>query len=203
MIIFGSTTLNSTIDNGQFFCPRCNMTRQYRHIGVNRYFTLYFIPLIPLGRAGDYVECMQCTGTYGSEVLHYRPEGTEHLNSSASKLYTDLRRCLIAVLIEAQRTEPSTLAALQTWYEQQAHEQVSMEVIAQELRQAAEARANVGSFARSAFGPLGEDTKLSILQSGRSLLERSGRLEEREKAALRQLGYGLDIPSRLVEATLS
>ena len=52
MIIFGTTSLNSTIDSGTFFCPRCSAQQHYRMIGVNRWFTLYFIPVIPMGRAG-------------------------------------------------------------------------------------------------------------------------------------------------------
>ena len=49
MIIFGTTGLNSTKERGAFNCPRCSMQRGYRWISVNRFFTLYFIPLIPLG----------------------------------------------------------------------------------------------------------------------------------------------------------
>jgi hypothetical protein len=203
MIIFGSTSLNSTIGSGDFFCPRCNMQRPYRHIGVNRFFTLYFIPLIPMGRAGDYVECQQCTGTYGAEVLNYRPESAGNLGSSATKFWTDLRRCLIVLLHNAQRTDPQTLSLLKSWYEHQAQDAVSLDVIARELRQAAEAGAQVAGFAQQSLGGLGEDTKLSVLQAGRGLLERNGRLEEGEKAALRQLGAGLGIPAQLVETHLS
>lgn len=195
MIIFGSTSLNSTIGSGDFFCPRCNLPRQYRHIGVNRFFTLYFIPLIPMGRAGDYVECVQCTGTYGMEILNYNPE------AALAQFWIDLRRCLVLLLHEAQRTDSASLARLKAWFEEQAHEPVTPETIHEELQHAAQASANLTNFVHQQFSNLDEDNKLTVLLAGRDLLKQNGPLEERDKAALRKFGAGLRIPTLLIERT--
>src|SRR6185503_8857843 len=65
--------MTSTRQKGVFHCPRCGPERPFAHKVVQRYFTLYFIPLIPMGKAGEYVECTQCSGTFGVEALHYDP----------------------------------------------------------------------------------------------------------------------------------
>lgn len=77
MIIFGTRSVESTIGNGFFYCPRCNTQRTYRLIGVNRWFTLYFIPVIPMGRIGRYVECDSCAGTFAEEVLGMHAGGSD------------------------------------------------------------------------------------------------------------------------------
>lgn len=78
LIIFGRRNSTSVESTGQFNCPRCGPGRVYLHKVVKRWFTLYFIPIIPMGRVGDYVECQSCGGTYGSEILAFAlpPPGT-------------------------------------------------------------------------------------------------------------------------------
>ncbi len=60
MIIFGTTTKESTVAEGAFACPRCQTPQNYRQVALSRWFTLYFLPVIPLGRLGEQVECQGC-----------------------------------------------------------------------------------------------------------------------------------------------
>ncbi|MEE8435557.1 MAG: TerB family tellurite resistance protein [bacterium] len=69
LIIFGIRGITTTPETGQFFCPSCETDRIFYRKVVRNWFTLYFIPLIPLGRAGEYVECDLCLKTYEAEVL--------------------------------------------------------------------------------------------------------------------------------------
>ena len=71
MIIFGTTGIKTTIKEGQFHCPQCHSQKNYRHRKINKFFTLYFIPIIPLGSAGEFVECRSCKGTFVPRVLEY------------------------------------------------------------------------------------------------------------------------------------
>jgi len=73
LIIFGTRGVRSTVKEGTFFCPQCISEKNYKHKKVTQFFTLYFIPLIPLGNKGEYVECMTCRNTYIERVLHMRP----------------------------------------------------------------------------------------------------------------------------------
>lgn len=69
LVIFGWRSRAHTIGSGQFFCPREGGDRRYEHKEARRWFTLFFIPLIPLNRLGDYVECTSCNSTYYTAVL--------------------------------------------------------------------------------------------------------------------------------------
>lgn len=72
-IIFGTRGVRSTIKQGQFYCPQCDGDTSYKHKKVTQFFTLYFIPLIPLGNKGQYVECQSCRNTYIERILEMRP----------------------------------------------------------------------------------------------------------------------------------
>lgn len=67
--IFGLTARNKTIGSGTFFCPREGGDRHYEHKQARRFFSLFFIPLIPMKELGEYIECDSCQNTYDPDVL--------------------------------------------------------------------------------------------------------------------------------------
>lgn len=68
MIITGVRTTESTVATGQFSCPCCRTRQNYRQIVYQRWFTLYFIPVMPLGRLGEQVECQGCYSRFAPEA---------------------------------------------------------------------------------------------------------------------------------------
>jgi len=69
LIIFGLRVFYRTIAQGIFHCRRCGGDRQYRHRDGRRWFTLFFIPVIPLNSVGDHVQCAICRTRYVTDVL--------------------------------------------------------------------------------------------------------------------------------------
>ena len=71
--IAGLTTRRTTVDSGRFHCPNEGAVRGYQRLRARRWFTLFFVPLLPLGTRGDWVRCRSCAATYDSDVLHRHP----------------------------------------------------------------------------------------------------------------------------------
>jgi hypothetical protein len=69
LIIFGLRVFYRTIAQGTFHCRRCGGDRQYRHRAGRRWFTLFFLPVIPLTTVGEHVQCTICRTRYVTEVL--------------------------------------------------------------------------------------------------------------------------------------
>lgn len=91
MIIFGTKPRMKTIGTGSFYCPKCQTTRQYDHKRGKNYFTLYFVPLFPIGDLGEFVECQTCHMTFQLDVLKLKPPPSKRdlaamLNSVKSTL---------------------------------------------------------------------------------------------------------------------
>lgn len=68
IIIWGIRSRRTEIGKGQFDCPKCGALRDYRHIQVADYFTLFFLPLFRVRKRGAYVECLVCMHTFKPEA---------------------------------------------------------------------------------------------------------------------------------------
>lgn len=75
MLIIGTRGItSSTGETGKFSCPGCSTHASYRERQIRQWLTLYFIPVIPLGIAGKYVECENCRQAYDPAILTYDPQ---------------------------------------------------------------------------------------------------------------------------------
>jgi hypothetical protein len=69
LIIFGLRVFFRTLAQGTFHCRRCGGDREYRHRAGRRWFTLFFLPVIPLNAVGEHVQCTTCKTRYVTDVL--------------------------------------------------------------------------------------------------------------------------------------
>jgi len=69
VIIWGLRVIYHTVAQGTFFCRKCGGDRAYRRRAGRRFITVFFIPLIPLSKTGEHVQCTTCKTRYVTEVL--------------------------------------------------------------------------------------------------------------------------------------
>ncbi|ACU75870.1 hypothetical protein Caci_7040 [Catenulispora acidiphila DSM 44928] len=69
MIVWGWKTVFRVIGRGVFSCPTCGADRNYERRKAQRFFTLFFIPLIPLKVVGEFVRCTYCKNDFRDSVL--------------------------------------------------------------------------------------------------------------------------------------
>jgi tellurite resistance protein len=93
VIIFGWRVLWRSAGNGVFHCQRCRVDRQFSHMVGRRWFTLFFIPVIPLGQTGQHVRCLACGTRYRMEALNVPTSAQAQV-----ALPTGMRAAAVAVL---------------------------------------------------------------------------------------------------------
>jgi hypothetical protein len=69
LIIWGLRVFYHTLAQGVFHCRKCGGDRDYRHRAGRRFITVFFIPLIPLNKTGEHVQCTTCKTRYVVDVL--------------------------------------------------------------------------------------------------------------------------------------
>ena len=69
LIIASLRIVYRIVAQGVFFCRKCGGDRKYRRRAGRRFVTLFFIPVIPLSRTGEHVQCVTCKTRYVPEVL--------------------------------------------------------------------------------------------------------------------------------------
>ncbi len=184
MIIWGSRGINSLHGTGYFECPRCGPNRSYRHYAVNRWFTLYFIPVIPLGTAGEYVECESCAATWGTEVLG-SPRDLREVNIE------NAMRMLILSAARAGVSDSKRLQQLQTQLSLITSTPVDLHDLNAELSQASRSRARLHDFACGCSDSLSDAGKRDVVRRTAQVLVQDNRIGKAEQQVLLDLGQGL------------
>lgn len=104
-LIMGMKVKFKPLDSGTFHCPRCAGDRQYTRHQARRWFTIFFIPVIPLGTIGTVVRCDSCGGQFGEDVL------TAATSADRASALADAMRAVMAALIAAAHDDGATVAA--------------------------------------------------------------------------------------------
>ncbi|MCQ0004583.1 hypothetical protein [Actinomadura madurae] len=69
LLVFGLTAVFRTVSEGTFHCPQCGGDRAYRRRAGRRWFSVFFVPMVPLWRLGHAVECRTCRGRFPVSAL--------------------------------------------------------------------------------------------------------------------------------------
>ncbi len=93
LLIFGLSVFFRTVGEGEFHCPSCGGDRRYRQRVARRWFTLFFIPVIPLNTVGEVVECGTCRTRFNLGALRL-PTATQ----MAAALPAAMRAASVVVL---------------------------------------------------------------------------------------------------------
>ncbi len=185
MIIYGSRGLTSIAGTGEFHCPRCGPRRQFNRMAVRRWFTLYFIPVIPLWSAGEYLECTMCAGTFGPEAMHYDPEADRRA------ALDDLKRVFVLAAIAEGRPTPARLNAVRYQFQQAGGGALSDEQIASEARLALSAGASLTSYATQKTFEWTPDYKAAIFVACTSIILADGQRTVLHEQLCTDLGRAL------------
>jgi hypothetical protein len=110
VIIFGFSVfyIFGLIGTGQFHCPNCGGDREYEHRTARRFFTLFFLPVIPLDKVGEVVRCQTCRVRFDPVVLQ-RPTSAQ----LASALPAGMRAAVAVVLRAGGASEAASRAAIE------------------------------------------------------------------------------------------
>jgi hypothetical protein len=103
-IVWGFRVRFRTIGQGVFFCPSCGGDRQYQMQQAKRWFTLFWIPLIPLKDVGDpFVQCATCRKGYRPEILN------QPTSASLSESLVAAMRCALVWMLRLEAPAPATV----------------------------------------------------------------------------------------------
>ncbi len=196
MIIFGTTTINTTMNEGVFHCPRCSSEQNFRHRKANGFFTLYFIPIIPIGSRGTFVECSSCGGTYSDEVLSYDPE------QDALETKTTVFRMLISFMVANRKTDSDYVFACQRACSSLLGYDITQEVIEHEVLMAQQANQLNLEFVRRESGDFNLEGKILILKAAKQIAAGRTGFAPHEIETVREMAVALGIEARAIDQVM-
>jgi len=191
MIIFGTRGVTLKTGSGEFTCPQCNSQQPYNWRTVRRFFTLYFIPVIPMDKLGEYVECQNCKGTFRPDVLQYDPQAER--NKARAEFADHIKRVSILTALADGDLEDSEEEAIRDVYQGLSGQTIDTATLQREISQARQAQATPAAYAKRMAETLNEHGKEVVVKAALRVAMADGPLNVQEEQALDDLAAGLNM----------
>jgi len=196
MIVFGTRGVKSTIKEGQFMCPQCATNKPYKHKKVTRFFTLYFIPLIPLGKAGEFVECQSCKGTFVSRVLDYDPnQGKNEFQAIYEKA---MRHSMVLIMLADGEIDDNEMDTVLKIINKFGHNDITLEVLDLYVQEVQKNQEPIGTYLAKVTPSLNEHGKEMIIKCALSVASSDGHVDDSEIQLISEMAKTMEMsPSHL------
>jgi len=191
MIIFGTRGVKSTMQEGEFMCPQCAATRTYKMKKVTKFFTLYFIPVIPLGRLGEYVECQTCKGTFVTRVLDYDPN--KDRNDFQAVYEQAMRHSMVLIMLADGEIDDNEMTAVLEIINKFGHNNLTREELETYVSQVQANQEPIHTYL-SKIGPsLNEHGKEIIIKCALSVAFADGNIEAKELKLITEMAKAMEM----------
>lgn len=191
MIIFGTRGITTTPEKGDFFCPQCNGQTSYQLKRVRRFFTLYFIPLIPLDKVGEYVECPRCQGTYDIDILDYDP--SQENAKFEALFFVAVKQVMIGMLLADGRIDDDEVLMLQSQFQQLTGAQVTEQDLREEIAEIQNSGTNPLELLGGLASGLNDTGKETVIHAAYAIANADGDFDPSEVALLQGVGKSLGL----------
>lgn len=195
LIIFGSRGVTYSAGSGEFFCPGCQESRDYVHRRVRRFFTLYFVPLVPLDVLGEYVECQHCHDTYKLDILALGPAGSDrHVEA---EFQTAVKRVMVLVMMADGHIDPQEIETIQLVLGKLVEREVTRAEVDREIERARTDALGIRAYVESVAPRLNDSGKETVVKAAYFVAAADGRIADEETALLAELATALEMsPAR-------
>ncbi|MBL4850423.1 MAG: TerB family tellurite resistance protein [Planctomycetes bacterium] len=196
LIIYGSKSVESVVQQGRFHCPTCGPDKAFHFKKVQRYFTLYFIPLIALDILGEYVECIRgCGQTFRKDILSYDPQAEQE------EAEAEFREVMLQVMIEIMMADGdmdnSELRTVSEIYERVGGKKLSKRRLNKHLeRREEEGAQGTIDYLGEVRGYLNEDGKTMVIRAALAVAAADGEFQQEEQDLMRTYARALGLGKR-------
>ncbi|MDX6286701.1 MAG: hypothetical protein QOG53_2186 [Frankiales bacterium] len=186
LLIWGWKVLFKTLAEGMFHCPNCDGDRHYRQRSARRWFTVFWIPAIPLKQLGAFVECSTCQCSYDERVLTL-PTSAQ----VADNLSVAMRALMVAVVTADGEVTPDEREHAMNVIADSVHAGYTEEMFESDLEHFA--GRNVDDVLADLSGTLNDHGKERVLAMCVELAAADGTIDERELDVARRAGVALSM----------
>lgn len=200
MIIYGTRAVKSTLNSGNFHCPQCETQQQYRHRKARQFFTLYFIPLIPLRNLGEYVECRNCNGTFITNVLNSQNDAKQAFMSMYAEA---IRHSMVMIMLADGVIEDSEKVTVLDIINRYGHADMTMPELEDYIVEVQRENKDITTYLKEVAPALNAHGKEMIIRSALEVAASDGHMDMSELKEISRMGEALDISQSHLKGILS
>lgn len=191
MIIFGTRGVKSTINKGTFCCPQCATNQPFKHKKVTKFFTLYFIPVIPLGSAGEYVECQSCKGTFVPRVLEY--QRNQPSNQFLSEYEKAMKHCMVLIMLADGEIDQNEMVMVQKIINKFGHNDLTMNELERYVEQVKLHPQDINTYLKGVTPHLNEHGKEMVIKCALSVAAADGHIDDSEIDLIQKMAKTMEM----------
>ena len=201
MIIFGTRGVTTTPDKGEFHCPTCNSIQPYGLKRVRRFFTLYFIPLIPLDNLGEYVECDACKDTYKKNVLDTNASASSE--EFEAEYHSAIKKVMVHVLLADGVIDDSEVETSIDIYHKITGTEISAASFRNEIDVIQASKEDLSGCLRNLQGVLNDEGKELVIKAALYVAFADGEFQQEEQDLLAKIGSDLGMTKAHIQGVIS
>jgi uncharacterized tellurite resistance protein B-like protein len=186
LLIFGITVRYRTISEGRFYCPHEGGDRSYRRRQARRWFSLFFLPIIPLKVLGEFIECNACGSTYDVDVLT-KPTAADMMDNLTGAMRQAVVSLITADGVVTDAEKDKGLAVMQRY----ADTPYTMRHLEDDLKDLK--RGDLVRRLEGVAGSLNDQGKESLLAACLEIAAADGSIDEQELTQIRKAGTALGL----------
>ncbi len=192
ILIWGTKGRTSAAGEGEFYCPDCNARHNYTLQEVKRWFTFFFIPIFPMGKLGEYVECGTCKATYNERVLQMDPDRARAEFEAAFSVAA--KRVMFKMALADGDIDDAEVAQITQAFSNITKREIDAGDIAAELEAARADTSSIADYLRAVAPGLNDTGKELVMRSAIAVAKADGHVDDSEVAELHALVPALDLP---------
>ncbi|WP_281988907.1 TerB family tellurite resistance protein [Aquimarina aggregata] len=207
-IIFGTRGLKHTVSDSPVLsnsCPNCNngslVNKLYR-----RWFTLFFIPVIPLDTVDRFYECDSCKSAYNESIKTILQRSKEEINENQKRATSIYAKALIAAMTHmaiidedfASEEEREIKDAIEGFQEMKEE----LLAIHENVKVNANMNNQVFDFLNSARNELSSEALINILAQAAVVLLADGTIEKEEENLMKEYLIACGLPKEMYQTLI-
>jgi tellurite resistance protein len=201
MIIFGTRGVTYSAGSGDFHCPECRSKLPYKHKRVRRFFTLYFIPVIPLDLHGEYIECQSCRGTYRLDVRDLDPEA--ETAQFEAEFHRTVKRVMVQMMLADGEVDEEEVQTIREIYGELTNSELSDADVRSEISLVEREQQDVATSMAQFAGYLNDSGKEIVIRAAFLVAAADGEFHDDEKALLAEIGQALGMSDAHLKGVIS
>ena len=187
MIIYGVKGFKSKVSAGKFYCPQCIQDRVERWYKVRNWFTLYFIPLIPLNIAGQYLECQTCLGTFNTDAMDHGPD---HYEAEGLKFEAEFQKAMkitmLLMMLADGKIDPAEIEVVRTIFGDLTKGDYPSETLIEDVKRLEENNTTIKGYLTDIGGRLNNGGKAMVFKAAILVAQADGEVAQEEEQLLKE-----------------
>lgn len=196
MFIAGTFDWASTLDQGEFLCPKCGTNKSYQRKVARTFVTLYFVPILPIGGLHEFVVCRGCRERFEPSVLALsrNQANRESPTIRAVESFDDeLVRLMALMIVEDDFITESEIEMAQRIYQGMLMRELPRQQLERACREVTNLRINTLRYVGAAAEGMTYDQKILAVQAMFAVAGAEGQISAKRLQSLMQAQHQLGL----------